>query len=274
MTTLAFTVPVVAHRVFGLRFQERRIGIQPRYSGLPRIAGLGDRIEFPRRFIPGAAEIERAVRFLPAIDETHGSTMTVEKIRAIFDPDSSVEASEGFTVDSIWGSTGIRFALLAIVDEAIDSHLADYVPYDTRLYEKTVEAIVRRARVSSDAVHILFFRELEGRNGMGNPAGRGVSPWILLADFSCFSGEAPAQCWRRWVTITAHELGHALRLPHMPRPENVMYGSGVGVDSREIRLTQLRIAQEAASHFRAPTSIPTPAPHHGVDPRSLLGLSS
>jgi hypothetical protein len=66
--------------------------------------------------------------------------------------------------------------------------------------------------------------------------------------------------------VAAHELGHALKLPHMSIPENLMWGMGVTVDSREIKSTQVRIAQEAASRFRMPETVTSPAPHHAFEP--------
>jgi hypothetical protein len=129
------------------------------------ISGVGGMMALQRHeasSVPEAMGMEVGLS-VPSVDTRHGTHMTVEKIRAVFHADPSVPGADGFTVNSIWESTGIRFVLLAVVDETIDSHLADYLPLDARFYDP-VEEILRQGRVSRSAIHMLFF----SRPGFGS----------------------------------------------------------------------------------------------------------
>jgi hypothetical protein len=252
MTDLHFDVPVVAHRLFGRRAVERLSRIRPRFSG---IDSLGSRT---------GLHIDTGPVLYPAINRDHGSTMSIETLRAIFAEDRDVEGSNGFTVNSIWEPMGIRFVLLGIVDEVVDNHIADLVPYDPRFSANILEGIADRGRVFRNAVHMIFARDLEGRVGYAQGASKYRTALVLLPDFWPMGDDTREQNWRRWMRTVAHEFGHILKLPHMPNRDNVMWW----LNSREppqIRTTQMRIAQEAASSYTLPPSVPENAPYLGVE---------
>ena len=274
MTDLRFDVPVIAHRLFGTRLVERLSETGPRL----RSAGSSFRrdLGFPRF-------TDESVLY-PTIDRDHGSTTSVETIRAIFTEDLGIEGSNGLNVNSIWEPTGIRFVLLAIVDEVVDSYLADLVPRDTTRYFKDEEVhedlvdvlpdplnfrgllgnLIEKRREYRDAVHMIFARDLEGRNGEGHSASKYKPAWILLPDFWTFRDETPEERWQRWMTIVAHEFGHVLKLPHMPGRENVMWWAASRA-SPQMKITQTRVAQEAASRYVLPPGTLEIAPYLGVE---------
>ena len=253
MTDLHFDVPVVAHRIYGTRYIERVSRISPRIADL-------DRIGPSRTGLHGGTEPV----FYPAINRNHGTTTSVETIRAIFTEDPDVEGSGRFNVNSYWEPMGIRFVLLGIVDEAVDSHFADFLPFDGRYVSPVIEPIVKKGRVFRKAIHMMFFRNLEGRNGNARSASKYKFAYVLLEDFWSRPGETPKQRWSRRMGTVAHELGHVLNLRHSGDPENVMWWQQLNI-RYQIKATQMRIAQEKASSYILPHRTPEIAPYLGAD---------
>ncbi len=66
------------------------------------------------------------------------------------------------------------------------------------------------------------------------------------------NGLRPEESWRRDVIVLAHELGHALTLPHMGNPENVMYGGGTTPDSTRLTPVQGIIAKQHGRRYPSP----------------------
>ena len=253
MTDLRFDVPVVAHRFYGTRYIERLSRIAPR---VPNINGIGPSHTVPYR---GTGPV-----LYPAINRDHGTTTSVEAIRAIFTEDLDVAGSDGLSVNSYWEPMGIRFVLLGIVDEAIDNHLADFIPNDARYFKGLFEPIMRKGRVAREAIHMMFVRNLEGRTGNANSASKYKSAHVLLEDFWSIPGETPEQRWSRWMGTVVHEFGHALNLSHTGDRENVMWFYQTS-HRQQIKATQMRIAQEEASSYSLPPETPDIAPYLGVD---------
>jgi len=62
------------------------------------------------------------------------------------------------------------------------------------------------------------------------------------------------------VITTAHELGHVLGLPHMPSYTNLMFG-GTVLDSVNLEVPQIRIAEHRARYFVTPIFASDDIPH-------------
>jgi len=262
MTDLHFDVPVVAHRLYGTRYVERLSRISRR---APDFHGTGRLIEVRTEDGPLTLRFPSTRPVLyPAIDRAHGTTISLEAVRAIFTGDPEVAGSEDMNANSYWGPMGIRFVLLGIVDDAIDSSFADFVPNDGRYYDELFEPIMRKGRVSRQAIHILFVRNLEGKAGTASAGSKYKAPRILLEDFWSIPDETPGQTWARWMATVAHELGHALNLPHMDDRDNLMWFSQTR-SRLQIRRTQMRIAHGSASSYSVPPGVPAVAPYLGLE---------
>src|SRR3990170_3144949 len=149
MPEILFSIPVVAHRMFGTRYVARRASL--RLSGR-----LGLVFESP--FSIGQEEIPVSI-----VDQSHGTRFSIEEIRALFVPDASLEYTEGFTINEIWRQAGIEFRLVTTVDHMIESHLADFMPRDS-----SIEVGYARRFNRPGALNIYFVRDLERNRGIAS----------------------------------------------------------------------------------------------------------
>jgi hypothetical protein len=214
----------------------------------------------------------------PVIDDDHGTRLTVDEARALFREEGKLSYTNGFNVNSIWGEAGIYFRLDAVVDEMMESHYADYLPRDIRVFRKYEYA---RHRDIAGAINVYVVRSMEGRWGEAGfynphagpgtfvsveatfvePRGRyvpdpGPGAFAFVSDRSDDLDSVEREyLWRSMVITTAHEIGHILGLPHMPEYENVMYGWGAEAASTELEQTQGRIAQKRIETLEVPPAV-------------------
>jgi hypothetical protein len=199
-------VPVAAHRLFGT--VHRRFGLA------------------------GAAAP-------PVIDMNHGTRRSLESIRAFFSDEPSLPHTAGWSVNGLWAPRDVAFALTGIEDHMIDSDKADLLPLDVR-EEPDWTRLNRRG-----AINIYFLHEIEGAWGKGfaemHP-NRYRVPYnrVVVADrWHLDEGHVSLEeSWRQDVIVLAHELGHALTLPHTANVANIMFGNGTTRDSVELTPAQ------------------------------------
>lgn len=102
----------------------------------------------------------------------------------------------------IWRQAGIRFSLYLVSSTRLDSEIiADAVGGNPA-------GIVLAEGFDPDRINVFFVPEMEGMNGISFPSYRSV----MISDFTTVHD----------YRTLAHELGHMLRLRHMPYPERLM----------------------------------------------------
>jgi hypothetical protein len=221
-------VPIVAHRMFGRRYVARRL---ERRSGRSRFGAFEP--------LPAPAPL---FVMQPEADTAHGTRRTVEDVTRLFHEGESPAYTREWSVNRIWRDTGVQFVLVGVVDQMLDSDLADFLPRDGR----------RRPDVTRlnypGALNVFLFREIEGAWGNGNPQ------WILLSDrWELVSGSSTREdAWRADVITLAHELGHAFRLSHRGQRSNVMYGDSTARESTGITAAQGLFSLQGARQYRRP----------------------
>ncbi|VVC76399.1 hypothetical protein AQUSIP_17110 [Aquicella siphonis] len=232
-------VPVVAHRLFGTRYSTFPAEENNLHGAMP-ILSAAIRSPTSKKYM------------LPTIDHEHGTRRPVEEIMDMFHPESRLAYTSRSNVNQIWRNSGIRFLLTGIVDEMIDSLSADLIPAEQR-------GTPQLQRMNyPNAINIYFCRDLEGARGRtrydvhpDRPAQKGLAivsdGWHL--DEERFTRE---ESWISDMIIIAHELGHALTLPHMPQAKNLMYGNGSTFDAVELTPVQALIAKQHGKRYAAP----------------------
>ena len=218
-------VPVVGHRILGKTWVARRI--QTRSSRFPGVT-------------LGAAALPQYI-MEPTVDTTHGTRRTIDDVQRLFHEGDVPTHARERSVNRIWRDTGIQFVLVGIVDQMIDSDLADVLPRETRLWPDFAR-FNRRG-----ALNIHFMRELEGAWGYGIPGG------VVVADrWDLMPGCTREDAWTADVITVSHEFGHALRLSHRAQPDNIMYREGTMLTSTGITRAQALFALERACRYRRP----------------------
>jgi hypothetical protein len=169
----------------------------------------------------------------------HGTRRSLESIRAFFSDEPSPPHTAGWSVNGLWAPRDVAFALTSIEDHMIDSDKADLLPLDVR-EEPDWTRLNRRG-----AINIYFLHEIEGAWGKGfaemHP-NRYRVPYnrVVVADrWHLDEGHVSLEeSWRQDVIVLAHELGHALTLPHTANVANIMFGNGTTRDSVELTPAQ------------------------------------
>jgi hypothetical protein len=170
---------------------------------------------------------------------SHGTRRSLESIRAFFADEPSLPHTRGWSVNTLWAPRDVAFALTGIQDHMIDSDTADLLPNDTR-DEPDWPRFNRRG-----AINVYFLREIEGAWGKGRAEphpSRYRIPYnrVIMADrWHVDEGYlSPEESWRHDAIVLAHELGHALTLPHTANATHVMFGNGTTRDSVELTPAQ------------------------------------
>jgi hypothetical protein len=165
----------------------------------------------------------------PVIDMGHGTRRSVESIRAFFADEPSLPHTAGWSVNTLWAPRDVVFALTGVQDHMIDSDTADLLTSD----EPDWSRFNRRG-----AINVYFLHEIEGAWGKGRAEphpNRYRVPYnrVIMADrWHVDEGYlSPEESWRHDAIVLAHELGHALTLPHTANPANIMFGNGTTRDS-------------------------------------------
>lgn len=175
----------------------------------------------------------------PVVDMGHGTRRSVEEIRALFSDEPSLPYTAGWSVNRLWAPRDVAFALTGIQDHMIDSDTADLLSIDAR-DEPDWSRFNRRG-----AINIYFLHEMEGARGKGSAAPhpsryRVPRNRVIVADhWHVDEGHlSREESWRHDVIVVAHELGHALTLPHTGNAANIMFGNGTTRDSVELTPAQ------------------------------------
>lgn len=237
--TISILVPVVAHRLLGTRHVKS--------------PAEGTAYQVQQPFLPSLISSYTGIHnYIPILDEEHGTSRSIDEIMDMFHLESRLPYTSGMNVNQIWRNTGIRFLLTGIVDEMIDSLYADFFPEDVR------EAPHLERLNYPNAINIYFCRNLEGARGRtrydthpDRPRQKGR---IIVSDgWPLDEGR-----WNRdesWIfdmIVIAHELGHALTLPHMPQAKNLMNGNGSDLDTIELTPVQALIAKQHGKRYAMP----------------------
>lgn len=235
--SITIIVPVVAHRLFGTQYS----------AFTPR--GVSHHIELPLAI--NAISSSNNL-FLPIINKEHGTRRSIEEIMEMFHPQGRLATLNHGSVNHLWKNSGVRFLLVGIVDEMIESDAADFIVEDTR-YAPPLHRLNY-----PNAVNIYFCRNLEGARGRSkydiHPDRPNQNGRIIISDAWHLDEERMSREESRMgdVIVVAHELGHALTLPHMQQPNNLMYGNGSTFESTEITQVQALIARQHGKLYKHP----------------------
>jgi hypothetical protein len=183
----------------------------------------------------------------PVIDMSHGTRRSVELIRAFFADEPSLPHTAGWSVNTLWAPRDVAFALTGIQDHMIDSDTADLLTGD----EPDWSRFNRRG-----AINVYFLHEIEGAWGKGRAEphpNRYRVPYnrVIMADrWHVDEGYlSPEESWRHDAIVLAHELGHALTLPHTANATHIMFGNGTTRDSVELTPAQGLAAWQHGSKY-------------------------
>ena len=220
-------VPVVAHRVFGRSF--RAVRVRPSGGRTPA-----------NPFMPGVP-VGPVFELTQVVDTSHGTRRSIEEIERLFHEGETPAFTRGWSINRLWSQAGVQFVLAGVTDQMIDSHMADFVPADTRLRPDL------SAMRYENAINVFFCRALQGARGFwtGNE--------IFMGDR--WNPDAPEEsredAWFGDVITMSHEIGHAFGLSHRGDANNVMHAGTVST-SKTLEPAQALFAQQRARNFRRP----------------------
>lgn len=228
----SITLPVVAHRLFG--FGYRRTGIAWSRGALdPRIVKPApDPPEIPLF----GSFMSSGIRY-----SAEGTELTVEQIRDLFDRGHLDPVSGRSFVNHIWKPAGIRFQLIAVVDDSIRSDHA------VLMESEAVQGYARKLNWSG-VINFYVTRELDSARGLASfsfwPSDRKKRPaYALIEDWP-----STYMLWDTFVAIAAHELGHVLTLRHDELADNLMNRSAKNTRTN-LRGVQVTVAREHAARY-------------------------
>ena len=226
----AYTINVVAHRLFGSTY---RSAVDTRVDRIGGILGESSAGLLPRPMI------------VPEPDHDHGTTRSEADVQALFARDPAYAYPGDRTLNDIFAPLAIRFALLRVVDDPIDSDLADFSP------QSALRGIARQHNIGH-VLNIYFIRDIDGAYGLATIFSRHprYPTYAFVSDrLEDIPGYVTPPEYRfapSLITI-AHELGHVFGLCHMPGQVNLMYQWGTSPDTLIFEPPQIRIARHIAS---------------------------
>src|SRR5215471_16403609 len=106
---------VVAHRLYGTSYEV--VEVAPDHDPPILFTAL--------RPIVSAARLRRELRLFT--DYGHGTTRSEENVRALFVRNPAYTYPDDKTPDDYYAPAEIHFSLIRVVDQMIDTHLADYM---------------------------------------------------------------------------------------------------------------------------------------------------
>jgi len=199
MTDPTYTINVIAHRLFGTRYEV--------------VEGLPDRdppnLFHPIQVLPQHLRFRRQLQLFT--DYEHGTTRSEENIRALFTRNPAYRYPGDKTLNDIYAPAGIQFRLVGVLDQTIESHLADFALHSQQ------SSIARRFH-QPDAINIYLIREIPGAFGTAQL----YSPHVPASGY-LFLADRDGTPFSQSHATLIHEFGHVLGLPHMPYPENLMH---------------------------------------------------
>ncbi|MCP4074214.1 MAG: hypothetical protein GY742_21195 [Hyphomicrobiales bacterium] len=237
------TLPIVAHRIFSKKYASEIVWEDPPKTFFERkwweewAAGMNN----PPKWRDTSDEKPRS-QGEPSIrlDKDHGTVRSIDEIRDIFDGSRRSRSSNGNSVNRIWKAAGIKFRLIAIVDEGLP--LVRSIGID---HESVID--VASHLNTPKMVNVYFFQNITGARGVGGWSPDPLQEMLRLVPFA--AGE-DTDSWDGTVIVMAHELGHLLNLSHMSDSENLMYPSAW--DSATLIPMQIMIARNQARYYRQP----------------------
>jgi hypothetical protein len=225
----AYTINVVAHRLFGSTYRSAADARVDRMGGI-----LGD----------SSAGLLPRPMVVPEPDYDHGTTRSEADVQALFSRDSAYRYPDDLTLNDIFQPLSVRFELLRVVDDPIDSDLADFAP------QSALHGIARQHNIGH-VLNVYFIRDIDGAYGLAKTFSRHPSypTYAFVSDrLEDIPGYVtpPEYRFAPSLITMAHELGHVLGLCHMPGQVNLMYEWGTNSDSLIFEPPQIRIARHQA----------------------------
>jgi hypothetical protein len=244
------TLPVVAHRMYGLEHREGQVwGISSkvpaddpfRRMGWP--AGVRRKGLEPRE-LESDRGAEQPIEMVSgeALWVMPGTRRSVDEIRDLFDGGHRAVGTGDEGINHFWEQAGISFRLVAIVDHGILSGLHYAIGLDR------VKQYVGGLN-EPGVVNLYFFRSLIGGAGVGQFSPLPLQQTRQQAYAAVEDWEEIAYMpWQSTLRIAAHELGHLLTLRHDDDADNLMLPYVVDLEPT-LRPLQIMVAREHARQY-------------------------
>ncbi len=238
-----YTVPVIAHRLFGQRY--RSVSVEPGFPDDDGPFPFGER--GPGFVVRGSVNTSS----VPEIDRSVGTGRSWSEVDAMFVADPAEAVGDGRTVNDLWAPTGIQFELIDRRDAQTSSGLARMLPADVRFQDAALDPL----RVPG-AINLFLVHDIDGAWGVARralPTRPHAIPVAVVADMRTRSSD-PATRWRQSLITLAHEFGHVLGLGHVAFANNMMFGQGTVASSDGLELPQITVCRSRAAYLSGAVS--------------------